>query len=199
MLHLRKSASCAICIFAWLSFAMPLHAEKPPAPARKTEALGELQSRLESEKDKQADLKKKMVSAEAELEKDRKTMIALGQELQASESAMTLLEEKIAGLKTEQETLTKKLETSYGSMGDLILALQRIRRMPTETLVIRPGAPLETAQSAMLLQSILPALNTRAKQLSDDLTRLDTVEETRKADPARQRGVPAVRRLPSAT
>lgn len=153
-----------------------------PLPPRKTEALGELQNRLEGEKDKQSTLKKKMAGAEAELEDSRKKMISLGQDLQSSEQTLTTLEQKIVSLKTEQETLTKKLESSYGSMGDMILALQRIRRMPTETLIIRPGAPLETAQSALLLQSILPAINARAAQLSTDLTRLKTVEEALKTD-----------------
>ncbi len=156
-----------------------------PLPPSKTEALGALQNRLANEKGKQADLKKKMAATEAELETDRKKMIALGKELQTSEQTLTGLEEKIINLKSEQESLRKTLESSYGSMGDLILALQRIRRMPTETLIIRPGAPLETAQSAMLLQSILPALNTRATQLSADLTRLKTVEQSLATDQVR--------------
>lgn len=169
---------CLIVFFSQTTYANPL-------PPRKTEALGELQNRLADEKDKQSSLKKKMASAENELEGSRKNMITLGQDLQASEQTLTTLEEKMASLKTEQGILTQKLQSSYGSMGDLILALQRIRRMPTETLIVRPGAPLETAQSALLLQSILPAVNARAKQLSTDLTRLKTIEQALITDQAK--------------
>ncbi|MBI2233777.1 MAG: peptidoglycan DD-metalloendopeptidase family protein [Micavibrio aeruginosavorus] len=161
----------------------PAHAE--PVPPRKTEALGELQTRLESEKDKQAALKKEMATAESELEGSRKKMIALGKDLQQSEQALSALEEKVAALQAEQATLTQKLQSDYGSMGNLVLALQRIRRMPTETLIIRPGAPLETAQSALLLQSILPAIGKRAENLSADLARLEAIGTALEQDRAK--------------
>lgn len=153
-------------------------AEKPAIPPRKTEALYELQNRLDDEQKKQQDLKKKSAAAEAELEESRKALVALAKTQQETEANLSRLERNITVLQEEQNALTTRLEADYGSIGNLVLALQRIRRMPTETLVIRPGAPLETAQSAMLLQSILPAINARATQLATDLDRLNTIAET---------------------
>ena len=155
--------------------ATPVLAETAPVPARKTEALSQLKSRIETEKSQQADLKKKMASAEDELGTARKSLVKLSADLQTSQKTMTDLESRIQKLEGEEAALNTKIQTDYGSMGDLILAMERIRRMPTETLIIRPGAPLETAQSAILLRSILPGINARTAQMSADLERLRTI------------------------
>jgi septal ring factor EnvC (AmiA/AmiB activator) len=154
---------------------LPACAQDTPIPAHKTEALGELEDKLETEKSRQDELKKKVSSASADLEKARKAVVTLGKDLQNSEQLLFGLEQKISALETEESALTKKLQSDYGSMGNLVLGLLRIRRMPAETLIIRPGAPLDTAQSALLLESILPSINTRAKHLSDNIDRLQTL------------------------
>lgn len=164
--------------------ATPVLAETAPVPARKTEALSQLKSRIETEKSQQADLKKKMASAEDELGTARKSLVKLSADLQTSQKTMTDLESRIQKLEGEEAALNTKIQTDYGSMGDLILAMERIRRMPTETLIIRPGAPLETAQSAILLRSILPGINARTAQMSADLERLRTIHVSLEKDRA---------------
>jgi septal ring factor EnvC (AmiA/AmiB activator) len=179
--HAPSPRTAMVLLFlAAVILFQPLQArsQDAPVPARKTEALGELRDKLAAEKTRQKNLKEKMSSAESEMESARKTMVTLGMDLQNNEQTLSTLEKKITALETEQSALAEKLQSDYGSMGNLILALQRIRRMPTETLIIRPGAPLQTAQSALLLQSILPAINTRAEHLSSDIERLRTLHET---------------------
>ena len=147
-------------------------------PKHKTEALSALKTRIETEKTQQNDLEKKMSSAEGELVSTRKTLVTLSRDLQSSQKTMADLESQIKALEAEEAALDTKIQSGYGSMGNLILAMERIRRMPTETLIIRPGAPLETAQSAILLRSILPGINTRTAQMSADLTRLQTIHKS---------------------
>ncbi len=165
------------CLSLLLVFSQSAIAQDAPIPAHKAEALGELNDRLETEKSHQDKLKKKMSSASTDLEKARKSVVSLGKDLQDSEQTLFALEQKISALQSEESALTKKLQSDYGSMGNLVLGLLRIRRMPTETLIIRPGAPLETAQSALLMESILPSISTRTKHLSVDIDRLGTLRE----------------------
>jgi septal ring factor EnvC (AmiA/AmiB activator) len=164
-----------LAIIALTFSAAPVWAESAPVPARKTEALSQLKSRIETEISQQSDLKKKMSSAEDDLGTARKSLVKLSADLQTSQKTMTDLESRIKKLEGEEATLNTKIQSDYGSMGDLILAMERIRRMPTETLIIRPGAPLETAQSAILLRSILPGINARTAQMSADLERLRAI------------------------
>lgn len=181
--RLRPFATLRMAVLVLMAFVTTAHAN--PTPPRKTEALSELKGRIASEETRAADMKKKMAGAEDELETARKDLIELGKDLQGSEETLSTLETRIKDLQTEQQDLTAKLKSDYGSMADLILALERIRRMPTETLIIRPGAPLETAQSAILLRSILPVINTRTQQLNADIERLATIQEALAADKAK--------------
>lgn len=160
------------------------HADNPPVPARKTEALNELKSRIASEKNQAEALKKKMQSAEEQLEEARKELVSLSANLQASQKTLSDLGARIATLEKEEAALNVKIRADYGSMGNLILAMERLRRVPTEALIMRPGAPLETAQSALILQSILPAINARSEQMSADLNRMKTIHESLQADKA---------------
>ena len=153
-----------------------------PVPARKTEALGELKNRIEAKKSQQVELKEKLSASEAELAESRKSLVQLAKDIQENEKSLLALETRITALKTEQETLDRKIKNDYGSMSELVTALQRIRRIPTETLIIRPGAPLETAQTALLLRSVLPAINDRARLMSNDLSRMHEIESSLKND-----------------
>lgn len=174
-------------VLLFLSAAAPLPArgETAPMPGRKAEALDQLNARLKQEEARADAMKEKAQSAEEDLQSTRNEMSKLTAEVQAAESAMTAIETRIKKLQTEKDALTFRLEKDYGSISELILALQRIRRVPTETLIMRPGAPLETAQSAMLLQGILPAINTRVETVTADLNRLEdlrtSLEKDRKA------------------
>ena len=47
--------------------------------------------------------------------------------------------------------------------------------MPPEALLARPGAPLETAQSAMLMSKIIPALDKRAQMVRSNIDELNII------------------------
>lgn len=175
-LILRLICCLALVVGLCLTAGGALHAADAPIPASKSASLEELNARIEKKKSEQQALKKKVAGAESDLESSRKDLVTLTRELQGNEKQLTELETKIKTLQSEQATLNQKIENDYGSMSSLVLALQRIRRMPTEALIIRPGAPLETAQSALLLRSIMPAIHQRADQMSADLTRMNDIE-----------------------
>jgi septal ring factor EnvC (AmiA/AmiB activator) len=73
--------------------------------------------------------------------------------------------------------MSAKLQKDYTSISSLVLAMERMRRIPPEALMLRPGAPLKTAQTAMLLEGTLPAINSRAATLSVELHQLEAVEQ----------------------
>lgn len=174
-------------LFGILLILLTSPALAQPTPPRKSEALQSLQSRIEAEKSTSAELQKKMATAQAQLDSTQQQMIALTRAVQDNEATLNTLDARIATLSAEASELNARIEKDYGSMADLVLALQRIRRIPTETLIVRPGAPLETAQSAMLLRSILPAINSRAESMAADLKRMQEIRTTLETDRAAAR------------
>lgn len=178
-----------LLLFALFCFtAAPLAraADSPPLPERKAVGLEVLEQRITREQAQQKTLKKSLASAQHDVTQTKKSLIKTGKAIRAAEEKLAALEKKIARAQIHEQTLSARLEQEYGSISDLALALNRIRTLPPETLIARPGAPLETAQSAMLLQSALPAIESRAMSVSRDLDALAALQQQLKDDKADQ-------------
>ncbi|HAJ89700.1 MAG TPA: hypothetical protein DCM27_01605 [Rhodospirillaceae bacterium] len=152
----------------------PVFAADKIAP--KQEKLKEIEGKVEAEKAHQEELK----AAADKIEKDMKglktDLIDTTKSVQKNERTLQDIEDKIATLQQQKQELENTLKAKRASLANLILALERIRRLPPETLVARPDAPLETAQAATVMGSILPEINKRANQLKTDLQSLSEVE-----------------------
>lgn len=165
-------------------FAVPAYAESTPVPPQKTQSLEILKDKIASEEENKAKLSKKIKETEKGIAAAKSDMVTLTAQIRKNENGQRNLEKRVEALSVEEQALTKKLESDHGSMASTILALERMRRVPPELLIVRPGAPLETAQTALLLQNLLPALDQRAKALSLDLEKLHEVQQ--KLDDDRQ-------------
>ncbi|MCB9989075.1 MAG: peptidoglycan DD-metalloendopeptidase family protein [Rhodospirillales bacterium] len=141
-----------------------------------------LQENLRVEEQEKKRLAEELKKSKSGLESLKNELVKIGRDVQKSEEELSALEDKIAGLETEQETLSASLKKDYGSISGMVLALSRMRRVPPESLIARPGAPLETAQSALLLQSALPAVKNRSDRVAADIKRLDTLQKILEAD-----------------
>src|SRR5690606_13893066 len=125
----------------------------------------ETEQRLKDEQRAKEDLEKEISSLQEEIGSGKKSMIELAADIRANEEKLSDLEARLSELQVEQADIEERLGLDQGRLADLITALQRIRRVPPEALLAKPGAPLETAQSAMLLEHILPELYGRAEGL----------------------------------
>ncbi len=161
-------------------FAAPAWAQTPPVPAH--HPVKEMERKLQSEEQAKKELEETLKKLQADIGSSKKDLVSLAADIKKNETQMSKLEERLKTLDAEQEEIQARLGKDQNAMGDLILALQRIRRVPPEALLARPGAPLKTAQSAMLLESILPDLYDRAESLKGDLTRLAEIVEAVEKD-----------------
>ena len=114
---------------------------------------------------------------EEQLDSTKTRLVELAKSIQANENTLQSLEDRITDLESEQSSIQTNLNNDRRSIARLILALERIRRVPPEALIAKPGAPLKTAQSAMLMEDIIPALNKQAEALKINLLNLETVTQ----------------------
>lgn len=161
----------------------PAFAEAP-VPPRKQESLSVVEDKLARNREKAAELASNADKLKRQLEATRDEMVDVAATIRKNEADQTALEARITAMSNEEDTLTTHLEEDYGNIGGLIIALERMRRTPPEALIVRPGAPLQTAQTAMLLESMLPAVTKRAEKLSADLERLRTIRQSLDSDKA---------------
>lgn len=157
-----------------------VRAEAPPLPGH--HPAREIEQQLKDEEAAKKALEKELADLQADIKSGKKGLVGLAADIKRNEAQLSELEARLEKLEAERAAIDQKLGRDRGSLADLMLALERIRRVPPEALIARPGAPLETAQSAMLLEQILPDLYERAEALKADLARLSDIIETIERD-----------------
>lgn len=119
------------------------------------------------------ELKKEEINRTLEDTKDK--LINVTRSIDENQNQLADLEKRIAGLELKKAALEEKFTTDRKSVSRLILALERIRRTPPEAMIARPESPYETAQSAMLMGDIIPAINRHAQALKKNLETIEGV------------------------
>lgn len=159
-------------VIAFMFISAPCLAQETPAPRHPSAELEQQRGSAESRK---KELEKEAASVKSELEGMQKELVSNAAAIKKSEERLNKLESRMKDLNGEKTEIESRLKKDKSSIGDLVLALERLNRTPPEAILAKPGAPLETAQSAMLLQSILPGIYGRAENLKKDITRLEDI------------------------
>ncbi|MEM7618363.1 MAG: peptidoglycan DD-metalloendopeptidase family protein [Pseudomonadota bacterium] len=145
------------------------------APIPSENPINQIEQSKEERKRKEAELKKEMAQIKSDLKSKKNDLLKVAKNIKANESKLLNLQGEIDKKLQEQLSIEVNLEKDRAALSNLVLAMQRIERVPPEALIVRPGAPLETAQSAMLLQNILPRLYKKADELNTSLEKLNQV------------------------
>lgn len=160
----------------------PAAAQDAPVPALHPSA--QLKQDQKTVETKKAELEKQAKNIGRELESTQDDLVTIAAKIKKNEADLNALEKRMGEKREEQDEIEARLKKDKGAIGELVLALERLDRTPPEAILARPGAPLETAQSAMLLQSILPNIYERAESLKKDVARLDEILEGLEEDKA---------------
>lgn len=179
--------------FLTLFLAGLLISAQAPIPSAHPAKEIETQKRITEEKEKQ--LKAEMRALKNKLGKTKDEMVSVASSIKTNEKTLIELESKISQKKIEQSALREKLDSDKASLSNLVMALERVRRVPPEALIARPGSPIKTAQSAMLLNSILPTIYSRAETVRANLETLNAVTKSLEED--RENALATARKLES--
>lgn len=172
-----------------LLFTPAVMAQDMPIPAKHPSA--ELERKRQESETRKRDLEKEEKKAQGDLKDTQKELVSIAKDVKANEARLSVLDKRMNESRKEQNEIEARLKKDRASIGDLVLALERLERTPPEAVLAKPGAPLETAQSAMLLQSILPSIYGRAESLKKDLSRLETILQQIQKDQAETKATAA--------
>ena len=148
-----------------------------PAFAADKGELKKIEEQVKAEEAKKAETEKKMQSLENDMRGLKKNLIQTTSLVQKNEKEIGTIEERLEKLNARKAEVLSGLDKEKKSMAELVIALERIRRLPPQALVARPGAPLQTAQASIVLGAIMPELNKRAEELKSTLAELNEIEE----------------------
>lgn len=165
-----------ISLFIILALPKTAFAERPPVPQNKKDAMESVQTRLKESQKTQKELRDNVNQIESNLDKTKKEMVQVAQDIQKNEKELSYIAHRTKKLEERENEIAGSLSQERDALADLVLALNRIRRVPPEALLARPGAPLKTAQTAMLLRDVIPTIHDRAEDLRVKLEELEATQ-----------------------
>lgn len=168
------------CLFGFFVASVAL--AEAPVPSSRKAALENVERDLEAKKAEIKALEARAESLRKKLQSTQKDLVSVADKITDKERKLNDLEAKIETRTQEQQDIEARLEKDRGSMAAMVLAVERIERVPPEALILKPEAPYKTAQTAMLLQSVLPQIHDRAEGYREDSERLATILKELDAD-----------------
>lgn len=170
----RKTLRVLCC--AWmLLLCASQNALAAPTPKSKTEALKTYRDKLTAEQKLKNELEQKAEAQNLEIAKIKDGLVESAARMREHEETIRDHELEIQTLEARQQLIKTNLQQDRVSLSRLILALERLRRVPPEAMIARPDAPYETAQSALLMAEIAANIQTEALALKTKLAELETI------------------------
>ncbi len=148
------------------------------------EDLRTIKSKLSEETKQKDKLQKKINKITSELDDIKKNLVEAARAVRDKEDTLKSIEERIGNLEEKKITIDKTLQAERVSIVKLILILERIRKTPPQALIARPDTPYKTAQSALLMENIIPSVKRHAESLKNNLETLQRVSNELKIEKA---------------
>ncbi|MCK5374646.1 MAG: peptidoglycan DD-metalloendopeptidase family protein [Alphaproteobacteria bacterium] len=135
--------------------------------------LKTVKDQLSSEESENKKLKQHVEKIEAELSNIKKRLMKIGRNMRENEEKLKSTQQRIEKLEARKKELIKTLESERISIVKLILMLERIRKTPPEVMIARPNTPYHTAQSALLMENIIPSVKRDVQRLKNNIETLE--------------------------
>lgn len=177
---LLSSALAAVAVSALVAGVQA--ADAPATPEEARQKLEAKKGELEQTRERQKFLKSEVSDLTKEREKLNANLIDTAAQIQASESRLTGLEEKLSGLEKQETAARADLAQNHDKIAKLMAALQRMGRNPPPVLFTQRQDALQMVRSAMLLAHAFPELRVDAAGLAAKLNVLINVIDSIKTE-----------------
>lgn len=145
------------------------------------ERLNKVERELETSRQLQGTMSRKAKAAAKEIRSMKVLLVRVAVATQSQESEVTRLETRINDLTRQISEATASLRQRRRQMTGVLAALQRLARHPPVALAATPGRPVDTVRSAIVMRSVLPALESRSRTLSKQLAALSRMRSELKS------------------
>jgi septal ring factor EnvC (AmiA/AmiB activator) len=169
-------SSCFRVVGLALAFSAPLCSQAGESAINPVDQLNSIEKQIRDDRSQIDRLREASDRNTREQQVLRERLIEAAGNAQARERALSAIEQKLAGLETQEAKAVERLQSEREALGQLLAVLQRMGREPPPALIIRPDNATAAARSAMLLSAVVPEAQAKAKALS---TRLDGLRRLR--------------------
>ncbi len=139
------------------------------------EQIERVERSIETSTDLRQQLDTRLNDLRQEIADLRAATISTSMEIMAQHQALLEIERETGELEAEESVRIAALDVQRDKLSLLLGGLTRLARIPPETMVARPSAPVEALRTATLLRSAVPAIEAEARVLREHLTELASV------------------------
>ena len=150
----------------------------PPAGAQDSpqdnpqQKLQKIERELEEGRGRSATLDQKAKRLDADVRELQEDLVKTAARAQSQEVVVSELERQLAALNAEDKARRQALHDRQSAIQKTLGALERIARLPPESLIVSPKSAVDAVRTSMLLSAIIPELETQAKALRAELVAL---------------------------
>ncbi|HEY1095835.1 MAG TPA: peptidoglycan DD-metalloendopeptidase family protein [Alphaproteobacteria bacterium] len=164
-------------LFALLIFASTIHPLPVFAKLSPQEELRQLERDLASERKESDAYREANEKAQKLLDQLQKKLVDQTAQLQATEKELLIVQENNVATNEAITNMEAALKKQHKSLADLLIAAQRLDRVPPEALLLRPGRPIDAARANLLLQRSTPDIAAQVTAIRSDLQKLEELKQ----------------------
>jgi len=164
------------CLFSPLIVSASLYLSVPSLAQQKDNALDnqikEVEKEIEAGKKQSRQLKQQVDELKIDISKVSRDRIGVATVVQNLEQRLSKLETEIDDLNDAETEKRKLLESRRDQFSGVLMALQKLSRLPPEAVIAYPTGAADLIRTAILLRSVVPQIEGQAVRLREDLIAL---------------------------
>ena len=163
-------------LFSPLIVSAALYLSVPSLAQQKDNALDnqikEVEKAIEAGKKQSQQLKQQVDELKSDISKASRDRIGVATAVQNLEQRLSKLETEIDDLNDAETEKRKLLESRRDQFSGVLMALQKLSRLPPEAVIAYPMGAVDLIRTAILLRSAVPQIEGQAVRLREDLIAL---------------------------
>jgi murein hydrolase activator len=166
--RLAAAGAALIVLAAPIAGPAPFSAargETPPDPGK----LREIEGRIKREREIEAEIARRHQALREEIQRLRQQLVASAGAARGHEADLTRYERELKTLEAQERATAKDFQARQRQLGDILAALQRISLRPPIALAARSDDANEQVRTALLLRTLVPELERKAKALRAEI------------------------------
>lgn len=138
--------------------------------------LQQVQKAIAQHQSKRQALNVKAAALAREVGQIRANTVGLATRITALEAAVFLARRRIEQIAAQQRQAAVHLDARRRELGQILSALIRLSRIPSDALLVSPEETTDTYRASLLLRALVPALRHRANRLAAEIARLSALK-----------------------
>lgn len=166
-----------ILLLGCLLLTLGLSAAGADEESETSDRLGEVQQAIDQAQQARDALDGEAATMAQEIDALRARLLGAEAAMRAQEATLQEIALTLDALNSELAERQAAFDVQRDEFGLVLAALQRIARQPAEMLLAMPTSPTDTHRTAMLLASLTPELDRRAREIADDIAVLVALKQ----------------------